>query len=292
MINPTTELLLYPSASNPGDDTTVAGDVAGTTAVTGASSGEILPRMRALSTGTIDDSGSIQQQWQKAFFANLNTSSNLLNARIFLKNGLVRPSSGTGFIFIVLTNAVDAGKQVVMQEVVSGAIVTEAVNTPSAIGTGAATNGGGGRSWVERARLVDATSGATVTAAGDIQIYWGSTIGTATLLGIIPGASSNGNTWSWATAEVQLVGIASVTDPSVPTTESSTIANRRTAPSGTFTRATTYATGIVIRLDLANCTLGHGVKQPFWIQQTLHPGMPPSDAVQYCWRVEGDDDGA
>lgn len=289
MIASSTELLLYPSESNPGDDTTEAGGAIGSTAVTGASSGEIFPRMRALASGTIDD--DIEQQWQKAFFSNENASSNLLNARIFLKNGLVRPTSGTGTIFVVLTNVADAGKTLRLQEVVAGAIVTEAVNTPTAIGTANATNGSAGRSWVERVRLVN-SSGVQVAAAGDIQIYWGNAIGTATLLGIIPGPSSNGNTWAWATSEVQLLGIADVTDPSIPVAEDSTIANRRTAPTGTFAYATTYATGIPIRLDVDNATLGHGVSQPFWAQQTLQPGMPPADGVQYCWRLEGEDDGA
>ena len=279
-----TQLKLYPAAANPGDDTSTAGGAIGTVAVVGTSSGEIVPRMRALATGTIDV--NIAQQWQKAFAKNLAATSNLLSARIYIKNGLVRPSSGTGTIFIVLTNVSDAGKQVRMSEVVSGAVVSESVNTPSAIGTGAATSGSAGRSFVCRAQLVDASTGAQVSAVGDVQIWWSaSTIGAGTLLGIIPGQSANGTQWSWATEEVQLLGIATSDD-------TSTITNRRTAPSGTFTRAYTYATGIVVRLNIANDTLGHGIAQGLWIQETLQPTTPPNASVQYCWVIEGDDDGA
>ena len=72
---------------------------------------------------------------------------------------------------------------------------------------------------------MDANSGAQVTALGDVQIWWGNNVNTATLLGIIPGPSANGLQWSWATGEVQLLGISSLDDMA-------TLTNRRTPPDG------------------------------------------------------------
>ena len=280
-INGPTELILYPAAATLSDDVTATGGARGTTAVTGASPGEILTRLRANAAGgALDGTGAAdaQRQYQKAFFANLSTTSDLLTSRIFLKNGLVRPGAAAQ-IYVVLTNVSDAGKQLKCWNALSGAINLETINTPAAIGAASASVGATSPSWMERVQLVNATTGVQNAAVGDIQIYAGNPSTTGALLGIIPAG------YGWATSEVQLLGSASIND-------TSTIANRRTAPTGTFSRAYTYATGIVVRLDVTNDTLARnstGVNaQGFWIAQTLQTGMPPTDSLQFVWRFQGD----
>lgn len=280
-INGATDLILYPSAATSGDDATATGGAIGSPAVTGGSPGEILPRLRANPAGgALDGAGlaDVQTQYQKGFFANTNTTSDLLLARIFLKNGLIRPSAA-GMIYVVIYHVNDAGKQLRCWNALSGAIGLESINTPSAVGATNATVGATAPSWMERCQLVDASSGAQVAAYNDIQIWSGNPSSGGTLLGIVPAG------YSWATAEIQMLGIASIND-------ASTVANRRTPPSGTFSRAYTYARGIVIRLDTTNDTLGHNTGTPnnqgFWIRMTLQPGMPPTDALQFVWRLQGD----
>jgi hypothetical protein len=285
-----TDPQLKTAATNSGDDTSTNGGGIGSAIVYGTSPGELFPFMSANDVGTVDNAPDLQVQNQKAFYLNGSTTSTLKLCRIFLKNGLVRPSSGVGRVFIVLTNAGDEGKQVRLQENVGGVIVTEAVNTPGGVGAGSATNGAQASVvHVERAQLVD-VSGNQSAAMGAVQIWWGANIGTAVLLGFIPPPSRGGQTWSWATAEIQLMGINSTFDtnnPGAAGNDVTTVANRRTAPAGTFSRAYTYATGIVIRLDVNNASLGPGIAQGFWGQQTLQPGMPAADNVQYCWTLGG-----
>ena len=280
-INAPTELILYPAAASSGDDTTATGGAVGTPAVTGGSPGEIFPRLRANPAGgALDGTGAAdtQVQYQKAFFANLSTTSDLLLSRIFLKNGLIRPAAASS-IYVVIAHINDAGKQLRCWNALSSAIAYEAINTPSAIGAASATVGATSPSWMERTQIVNATSGAQVTAYNDIQIWAGNPSGAGTLLGIIPAG------YSWATGEMQMLGIASIDD-------TSTVANRRTAPSGTFSRAYTYATGIVIRLDVANDTIARSTGTPhaqgYWGKMTLQCGMPPTDALQFVWRIQGD----
>lgn len=277
MINGATELVLVPATSNPGDDISTVGGGPGSTPVTGAAPGEIFPQLQGNQTGTIDV--DVQRQTQKAFWQNTNSASDLLKARIWLKNGLIRPVVA-GTIFIVLNHAADAGKQLRFWDVNSaGVLVPESINTPTGVGASNATNGVANVAWVERVKLVDATSGVLVTAVGDIEIRCGSNVTTAEVLGVIPGATPRG-AWSWATSEVGLLGIGSLDD-------TSTIANRRATSLTGFTRANSYAAGIVIRLDPLNDTLTHGAAQGFWVRQTLQPGIPSADDVQYAWRIEG-----
>jgi len=265
-VDAATEMVLYPSASNPGGDSTTAGGAIGASPVTGGSSGEIFPAMAAKSSGTVDDSGDIEVQYQKAFFKNASAGSDLFDCRIYLANGLIRPGSAST-LSVVTTTSGDNGKKVKIFKVTSGALATESITTT----TGAGTATGGSADWIERAQLVDATSGATVTASADITLKIGSTV-----LGVIPAG------YSWATSEIKLAGVATLND-------SGTSTNRKTAPAGlSFVYANSYATGIVIKLDTADDGIPHGDKQGFWGKQTLQPGMTPSDDVQYVWTLEGE----
>lgn len=267
-----TDLKLYASANIVGADTGTVGGAISATQITSGSPGELLPRLRAKETGTIDNAGDLEIQYQKGFFKNTHASSNLLDARIYLKNGLKRPASA-GTVWIETQSSSDASKQLRFKSISSGAIVSDPINTPSSPGT--ASGSVASTDWLERVQLVN-MSGVQVSAAADIKIYVGASFGTAEYVGMIPAGSS------WATGEVQLAGITSVGD-------SGTSTNRRTAPSGlTFSRAYSYADGIAIRLDANNDTLAFGEAQGFWAKQTLQPGMPPSDSVQYVWRIEGD----
>ena len=280
------DLKLYASASNPDPTSaTATGGIPGTQAY-GASPGELLPAYSAPATGTIDTNAIMQ--WQKAFCSNRSAASSLLVARIFLKNGLVRPSSGTGYVFVNINSAGDIGKQVNVVEAVSGACYYETIATPTATGTANMTQGGnGGTAFCIQAQLVDAYGNQT-PAAGPVDIYWGANLGAAIYLGTIPGPSQNGNTWAWAYEGINLLGIATTYNFVTVTGENSTNTNGHTAPAGTFTKAVSYATGIAVRLAPGtNDTLVPGDAQGFWIQQTLQPGQPASDNSQLCWTLGG-----
>lgn len=270
MIDQATELKLYASANIIGADTGAVGGAISATQIIGASSGEFLPRLRADNTGTIDV--NVQTQYQKAFWKNLNGTSSLLDARIYLKNGLKRPAA-PATIWIETASSSDANKQLRFKAVSGSSIVSDPINTPSSPGTASGANGS--INWIERVQLVN-MSGVQVNAAADIFIKIGSSYGSAEYVGKIPAG------YAWATGEVKLAGVATVDDNGTST-------SRRNAPSGlTFIDAFSYETGIIIRLDENNDSLGPGEAQGFWAKQTLQPGMPPSDQVQYVWRLEGE----
>lgn len=272
MIDAATELKLYASANIVGTDTGTVGGAISATEIVGSTSGEFLPRLRAKSTGTIDNSSDLERQYQKAFWKNLNGTSSLLDARIFLKNGLIRPAA-SGTVWIETTSSSDASKQLRFRSVSGSALVSDPINTPGSPGT--ASGAFAATQWIERVQLVN-MSGVQVNAVGDIRIYIGGSFATAEYVGMIPSG------YAWATGEVKLAGVTSVGD-------SGTSTNRRTSPSGlTFVRAYSYATGLEIRLDANNDTLGPNTAQGFWAEQTLQPGTPASDQVQYVWRIEGD----
>lgn len=266
-VDASTELVLYPSASNPGGDSATAGGSIGASPVTGGAAGEIFPPLAAKSSGTIDHAGDVEVQYQKAFWKNASVGSDLLLCRIYLANGLKRPVSAGTLSVVTTASSGDNGKKVKLTKVYSSALSAESINTT----TGAGTATGGTAEWVERAHLVDATSGAQVTASEDITIKVGSEI-----IGVIPAG------YSWATSEVKIAGVATLNDTGTST-------NRKTAPAGlTFVYANSYATGIVIKLDTMDDTIPHGDKQGFWGQQSLQPGMTPSDDVEYVWVLEGE----
>lgn len=275
------DISVYPAANKPEDDVSTSGGGIGGSPITGGSAGEIFPFLAAPPAGgTLDDDATFQVQ--KLFFKNSSSTNDLLSAKAYLANGLIRPPSGTGRAFIVIRNASDASKIVRVWHNIGGVIVPESITCPTSIGTGAATQGALATSlWVERAQLLSGSSPYGQTyAAGAIEIWWGNTIGTAIKLGCIPAPEpSPGPSWGWATAEVQMLGAGSLND-------TATVSNRLTLPSGTFARANSYAAG----LDVTNtpaADLTQGDAWGVWAMQKLQPGMPVA-TVQYCWAIAGD----
>lgn len=275
------DLAVKPAEHRAEDESSLCGGGIGSMAITGGAPGEVFPVLAAPPAGgTLD--GDAAFQVQKIFYENSSSTNDLLNARAYLANGLIRPPSGTGRAFIVIRNASDVGKTVRVWHNIGGVIVPESINTPSSVGVGGATQGALATSlWIERAQLLAGTSPYGQTyAAGPIEIWWGANIGTAIKLGCIPGPEpSPGPSWGWATAEVKMLGAGTLNDTATTT-------NRLTLPSGTFTRNNSYLSGIDVT-NAPNSSLTQGDAWGVWVVQSLQPGMPVHN-VQYAWAIAGD----
>lgn len=275
------DLAVKPAENKPETNSGTCGGGIGATAITGGAPGEVFPFLAAPPAGgTLDDDAAFQVQ--KIFFENSSSTNDLLNAKAYLANGLIRPPSGTGRVFLIIRNASDVGKIVRVWHNVGGVIVPESINTPSAVGVGAATQGALATSlWVERAQLLAGSSPfGQAYAAGPIEIWWGANIGSAIKLGCIPGPNpSPGPSWGWATGEIKMLGTGSLDD-------TATVTNRVTLPSGTFVRPNSYANGIDVT-NTPGADLTHGHAWGVWVLQSLQPGMPVAN-VQAAWAIAGD----
>lgn len=281
MLNPA-HLLLYPSVNKPTTNSGTMGGAASATATNGGAAGEIFPRLAAPPAGgTLDTDWAFQ--YQKGHWGNTSGTNDLLNAKAYLANALIRPPSGTGRVFVVLRNAADAGKLIRVWGNVGGVIVPETIATPTATGTGSATQGALATfAWIERVQLLAGTSPyGQAYAAGAIEIWWGTNIATALKLGCIPAPSpSPGPAWGWATGEVRMLGTTGLDD-------TGTRPSRIDPPAGTFTVPNSYATGLDVQ-GAPGSSLTQGHKWAFYAGQFLQPGMPPADQVQYAWAISGD----
>lgn len=260
------DLKLYKSANHPADDTSVAGGAQSATEIVNASVGEWLPRLAASASGTVDV--DVQKQYQKAFFENTSSNS-LLDSRIYLTNGLVVPGSAGVFSVASSSASDDNTKKVRVWGVMNGVLDSEEI----VLNGTTEVNGVKTFTKVFRVKLMLVSSSAVTPAAGTLTLEVN-----GAAIGVIPIG------YSWATQEVK-IGLVSTTD------DSGTTANRRTAPSGiSFSQPNTLATGIPIRNDAGNDTLGPGVAQGIWAEMTLQPGMDPFNGVELGITLDGDSD--
>lgn len=276
MIDAETELKIYKSANHPTADTGNAGGAisAGPTEITGSAAGEFLTRLRAQASGTIDDSGDIEKQYQKAFWKNLSSTSDLLDGIMYIKNGEKRPAApGTARWAPTHVDDNDDKKMKVWGKLTStGLLDTEEIIGPASPGEVA-----GAKTWdfIIRRQLLNVADDTQAFAAADIPLKVGTEV-----TGVMPGPPPWGGTGcGWATEEIQMWVVSTTGD-------SGTSTNRKTAPGGSsFTRAYDVATALSIRNDSGNDTLAAGVAQGFWLQQILQPGMEPAPPTMQIWLV-------
>lgn len=256
------------SSNVPIDDISTAGGAVSSTLLTGATVGEILTRLKAKASGTPDNAGDIRQQWQKLFSCvKSSASESIFDGCYYIGNGLTRPS-GAGQPKLT-TTADESGKvaRFIGPNNAGTAIIVQDVTLTSTPGDHSPASN---MAWIERVQIRDADTGAPAVLAAAAAVK----VGADTVGSIRAGLG-------WATGEVQLATVASVSD-------SGTTTNRRTAPGGlTFYRAYTLAAARYVRADSGNATLAPGEEQGIWLQQTLQPGMPAFNGVKLDLRVNG-----
>ena len=263
-----TDIKLRKSNAHPSDDTSTAGGAETATNITNATIGEWFPRLRAKLTGILDNAPDLSKQYQKVFLKNISGADSLLDAKVYLRNGLDLPPSN-GVVSFQSTNSADDNtkKIICMAENTSNVLVFDSVILNGV------TLASGVIPLIRafRCRLALVSTGALTTAAGDISIFIN-----GNLVGIIPQG------YSFATREVKLWLVSTTGD-------SGTSTNRKTAPAGsTFAWANTLAAAIPIRNDLGNDTLGPSDAQGIWGEVTLQPGSEAFNGVDVVLAAYGD----
>lgn len=259
------------SANHPENDSSTAGGDKTTTAIDNSSIGEWFTRLRAPLTGDLDTDAV--KEYQKIFLHNKSSSDDLLDAAVFIKNGIATGGVPGLVSFQSLGTGDDSTKKIwAYGENVLGNILDK-----EAVILNNTTSVSGGKTWVRlfRCKLVYTSTGLIAPAANDILIYLN-----GVLVGMIPAGMS------FATSELKLWLPNTVWTSGAHETGTST--NRRTAPAGSsFELAVSESSAISIRNDPNDDTLGHGQAQPIWGQFTLQPAMETYNGIQIRLRAIG-----
>lgn len=268
------EISHYKSAIHNQADTGTTGGARSATKVTNFAVGEILPRLVALTSGTLD-SADVQKQYQQGYLGNDNTVSYGYNGLIYLANCIKAPSA--------------AGVAKLSGHLLDGGIVKIClwgINANSGLldyeelthlGTTLVT---GAKPWTRilRAAARKVSDGTPTVVSGDNSVlgtYLGQGAGNEQV-GLIPKG------FGWATNELK-IWLPSATDSIV------TSANRRTPPTGfSGSQANSRASAIPVRNDANNSTVGPQVYQAYWVEQSLQPGMSPMDWIDFVPVLELD----
>lgn len=261
-----TDIVLKKSNAHPTDDSSTAGGTKSSTVITNATVGEWFTRLRTPLTGDLDDDSI--KEYQKVFVDNESTTDDLLDASIYLLNGIKIPDTAGPVKFVSQSPDDDSSKKIwAYGENQLGNVLDK-----EAVVLAAESDATGGKNWVRlfRCKLVNASTGALATADEDILIYVDDV-----LRGMIP------KNYSFATSELR-IWLPATTD------DSSTSTNRLTPPSGaTFVRAYDATSALSVRNDPDDDTLEHEQGQPVWGEFELQPGMEPFNGIDLVLRASG-----
>lgn len=262
------DLVLKKSANHPSSDSGTAGGAMTSTLITNSTVGEWFPRMRALTSGTIDNAPDIKKQHQKVFVHNTSLTDSLLDGLIYLLNGIKIPST-TGLVTIQSDNAADNATKRVRLHLKkaddTGGFENIILNGTSLVA------GITSSKKAFRATCQDTSTGAAVAATGNISIFIN-----GEYVGMIPAG------YKYATGELRLWPVATLGD-------SGTSTNRITAPAGSsFVLATSLASAVSIKNNPADDTLGSNQAQGLWGELALQPGSEPAPDLQLPLQVYGD----
>lgn len=221
--------------------------------VSEATPGEVMPKLRAQPSGTVDV--DTEKQYQISYIENESTTDALTNAVLYLENSLSDLSGNTALDFQSdnasddSTRSIDAWGVDSLTALVSETTPLNGTTKVTALQL---------YDRVERIRLIDNSTGLPTPAAGTITIYES---GTATVVGIIPPG------YSYATREYSIGVPAAKGDVSALT-------DRKTAPSGiSFSRPGSAATGLAIPTG----SLGAQEYCAIYHEIVVQPGMPTDD---------------
>lgn len=261
------------SDNHPDDNVSTAGGDKTTTKIDNSAIGEWFTRLRAPLTGDIYTNEV--SEYQKAFLFNKSSVDDLLDAAVFILNGIADPGGVPGLIgFQSLGTGDDSTKKIWCYG--ESTLSATAVDKEAVI-LNNTTLVNGGKSWVKvfRCKLVYTATGLIAPAANDILIYRN-----GVLVGMIPQGMS------FATSELKLWLPNTTWESGAHETSSTT--NRITPPSGsTFTLATNSASAISIRSNPGDDTLAHGQAQPIWGKYTVQPGMESYNGIPIRLRALG-----
>jgi len=264
-------LIIEKSANHPDLDSGTAGGDKTTTVIDNSSIGEWFTRLRAPLTGTLYTDEV--KEYQKIFLTNTNPSDDLLDAAVFLRNG-IEYSGVPGILTFVSDSPDDDSTKKIWGY---GENQLGNVLDKEAVIMGGTTPVDGGKNWVKvfRCKLVSTSTGLIVPAAGNILIY---------INGVLAGMIPQG--LSFATSELKLWLPATVWTSGAH--ETGTTTNRITAPSGSSFTLTAFASSALsIRNDPGDDTLAAGEGQPIWGEFTVQPGMEAYNGIQFRLRAIG-----
>lgn len=242
----------YKSANHPTDDASTAGGAISATELTDGQVGQLLTRMAAPASGTLDDDAEFQ--YQQVYLKNTHGTDDALNVLIYIKNGLKVPGSAGVAKFASTSASDDNTKKIRVHGVRQGQTV---VSTEDVVLNGT-TEVSGVATWAERYldEVLNVADDTPATLVGD-----GTSKNGSETIGTIPAGKG------YATGQVDL-WVPSTTGTSLTST------NRKTAPAGaSWTRAVDAGTALSVRNNPSDDTMAAGVAQAVWLRQKLQPGQ-------------------